>query len=84
MKCSSCYHGFQKLGFPFTVRIMVLAGHCYRHAKLPASKLALWEPTQSQGVSEGGRTTVSLVDVLKQDLGVAKASELHEAAKQRA
>ena len=30
-------------------RITGLAGHCYRHAELPASKLVVWEPAHAGG-----------------------------------
>ena len=38
------YSGLPRISDRVAARRMKLAGHCYRHQELPASKLVLWEP----------------------------------------
>ena len=53
---------------------MGLAGHCYQHPELPASKVVLWTPTH--GRPSRGCPIMTMVDVLMQDTGTASPKEL--------
>ena len=55
-------------------RRMRLAGHCYRHPELCASKLVLWQPTH--GREDQGRPKQDYIATLRTDTGVANTDEL--------
>ena len=55
-------------------RRMRLAGHCYRHPELCASKLVLWQPTH--GRKDRGRPKQDYIATLKTDTGVNDSVEL--------
>ena len=68
------YGGLPGLSEKVAARRMRLAGHCQRHSKLPASRLVLWEPTNTRG--SRGRPTPTYVGILLKDAGAESAGEL--------
>ena len=68
------YSGLPRISDRVAARRMKLAGHCYRHQELPASKLVLWEPKHGHRL-RGGHT-LTYVDVLRKDAGVTNTQEL--------
>ena len=63
---------------PVTTKIqqrrMRIAGHCARHKKEVASKLALWQPVD--GKAKRGRKNMSYIDNLLEDCGVEQTGEI--------
>ena len=59
------YQDVSRISDKIAYRRMGLAGHCYRHPEVPASKVVLWTPTH--GKRNRGRPTVTMVDVLMKD-----------------
>ena len=68
------YQDVSRISDKIAYRRMGLAGHCYRHPEVPASKVVLWTPTH--GKRNRGRPTVTMVDVLMKDTGTASTEEL--------
>ena len=68
------YSGLPRISDRVAARRMKLAGHCYRHQELPASKLVLWEPKHGRRLPGGH--TLTYVDVLRKDAGVTNSQEL--------
>ena len=64
---SEVYRNTNKVGDTVAARGMQLAGHCFRHKKLPASDLIIWAP--SQGARTRGRRRITCIDVLKREAG---------------
>ena len=75
------YDGLPKLSTKIATRRMKLAGHCIRHPEEEASKLVLWEP--EKGVRNVGRGTVSYIDNLIEDTGLATPKEIRTAMMDR-
>ena len=51
-----------------------LAGHCFRYLELPASALVLWKPCHGRKSQE--RPAKIMVDILKENIGLANTGEL--------
>ena len=47
------YSGLPRISDRVAARRMKLAGHCYRHQELPASKLVLWKPKHGHRLRGG-------------------------------
>ena len=76
------YAGMPLLSTKMRERRLGLAGHCYRHQDLPASKLLLWQPTH--GKLGRGRPKTTFVDTLKADTGATSTGELASCMEDRA
>ena len=68
------YGDLPRVGDKVAARRMELAGHCYRHPELAASRLILWEPTHGHRSRGGQRKT--FIDILKRDASVEDTNEL--------
>ena len=74
MSNEELYGELPRVSSKVAARRMELAGHCYRHPELAASRLVLWEPTH--GRRQRGRQRKTYVETLKEDANARTTGEL--------
>ena len=74
MMNTELYGNLPKVSEKVRLKRLSLAGHCYRHPELPASRVMLLEP--KHGKPSRGRPIKTMVKTMKEDAGVETTDEL--------